>query len=121
MLYTSLPFAFRLEATNVLLPITNTHTHQALQSSSTKCEYRFHNFITSSFPSLLLLGRDGTLLLHTLATRKLSSHLFNLAVAIGSRVTVLGCGFHGVNAALLVADAALLPCCVAGYVADDAL
>lgn len=70
---------------------------------------------------LILLGRRGTFLLHALTARESSGHLFNLAVAVSGGVAVLGCGLHGVNAALLVGLTALLPCCVAGYAANNAL
>lgn len=70
---------------------------------------------------LILLGRQGTLLLHALTARESSGHLFDLAVAVSGGVAVLGCGLHGVDATLLVGLAALLPCCVAGHAANDAL
>lgn len=78
-------------------------------------------FIALLLGRLVLLGRHGTLLLHTLTAREFSSNLLDLAVAVRSGVAVLGCGLHGVDAALLVGLAALLPCCVAGYAANDAL
>jgi len=102
-------------------------THSKSISSDDNANCRSHNFITifsllsGIETSLLLLSRDSTLLLHTLATRESASHLFNLAVAIGSGVAVCRCGLHSVDAALLVGLGALLPCCVAGYAANDTL